>query len=128
MATLPPKASIRFLRKEAKRRFRVMKHQAPDSQLADAQYALAREYGFASWSRLKSAVDRQAADRWTARLTAQAAFVIHPSRQALWLGRQERLIDDEEELAPLQLLQTAGLYLGLLLLLLTAVVMAAPKG
>ena len=125
MTALPPKASIEFLRQEAKRRFRIMKAQAPGCQLADAQYALAREYGFASWSKLKAAVDRQAANRWAARLAAQAAFAVHPSRQAAWLGRQDALTADEDETAPMPFLRTAGFELSLLLLLLGAVVMTA---
>ena len=124
-ATLPPKASIEFLRHEAKRRFRAMKIQAPDCQLADAQYALAREYGFPSWSRLKAAVDRQSAQRWAARLAAQAAFVVHPSRQTAWLNRQDALTRDDDDPAPMHYLQAAGLEFGLLLLLLSAVVVTA---
>ena len=124
MTTLPPKASIEFLRHQAKRRFRVLKAQAPDAQLADAQYALAREYGFASWSRLKAAVDRQAADRWAARLAAQAAFMVHPSRQRFWLNRQNALGAEDDMPEPEAFLQAAGLELGILLLMLAAAVMA----
>src|SRR5690606_17431596 len=33
----------------------------PDARLADAQLAVAREYGFSSWRKLKAEVDRMAA-------------------------------------------------------------------
>jgi hypothetical protein len=42
---LPPNPSLESLRKQAKQRQRTM----PQSKLADAQYLLAREYGFATW-------------------------------------------------------------------------------
>jgi len=49
---LPAKPSLEFLRKQAKQLQRTM----PLGKLADAQHALAREYGFADWARLKSYV------------------------------------------------------------------------
>ena len=49
---LPAKPSLEFLRKQAKQFQRTM----PQGKLADAQHALAREYGFANWARLKSYV------------------------------------------------------------------------
>jgi hypothetical protein len=49
---LPPKPSLEYLRKEAKALLR----ERADWQLADAQHALAREYGFDSWPKLKAHV------------------------------------------------------------------------
>ena len=49
---LPAKPSLEFLRKQAKQIQRTMSQ----GKLADAQHALAREYGFANWARLKSYV------------------------------------------------------------------------
>jgi hypothetical protein len=49
---LPPNPSLESLRKQAKQRQRTM----PQGNLADAQYLLAREYGFATWAKLKSHV------------------------------------------------------------------------
>lgn len=49
---LPSKPSLEFLRKQAKQLQRTM----PQGKLADAQRALAREYGFADWTGLKSYV------------------------------------------------------------------------
>ena len=50
--SLPAKPSLEFLRKQAKQLQRTMRQ----GKLADAQRALAREYGFADWARLKSHV------------------------------------------------------------------------
>ena len=49
---LPAKPSLEFLRKQAKQ----IQHTMTQGKLADAQHALAREYGFANWARLKSYV------------------------------------------------------------------------
>ena len=45
MSELPPRPSIEQLRKQAKERLDTM----PGAKLADAQFALARDYGFDSW-------------------------------------------------------------------------------
>jgi hypothetical protein len=55
--TLPPRPSLDHLKKQAKARLEAMQATAPDAQLADAQHALARDYGFASWPKLKAHVE-----------------------------------------------------------------------
>ncbi len=57
--SLPSRANLEHLRNEAKQRLKTMQAQDPGARLADAQLAIAREYGFASWRRLKAAVDEQ---------------------------------------------------------------------
>lgn len=47
---LPEKPNLQYLKKEAKRLLRGM----PQARLADAQHVLAKEYGFATWAKLKS--------------------------------------------------------------------------
>ena len=49
---LPAKPSLEYLRKQAKQ----LQRTTPQGKLADAQYAVAREYGFADWAKLKSYV------------------------------------------------------------------------
>ena len=49
---LPEKPSLEYLKKEAKELRRAM----PQGKLADAQHALANDYGFASWAKLKAHV------------------------------------------------------------------------
>jgi Ankyrin repeats (many copies)/Ankyrin repeat len=50
---LPEKPNLEFLKKQAKELLRSM----GDGQLADAQHALANEYGFATWAKLKAHVE-----------------------------------------------------------------------
>ena len=54
---LPPYPNLEHLRKQAKKLLHELKQQNPAAKLADAQYALAREYGFASWPKLKAYVE-----------------------------------------------------------------------
>ena len=128
--TLPPKADILHLRKEAKKLHARLKRQAPEANLADAQFILAAEYGFKSWGRLKNAVEDQAADRWAARLAAQESFQPFPalaeiapvpSSHRIWF---QDVKDDEPDQLPLPL-DAALVNIGFLLLaLLVAVWMA----
>jgi hypothetical protein len=55
--TLPPRPSLDHLRKQAKDRLEQLLAGNPAAQLADAQHALARDYGFASWPKLKAHVE-----------------------------------------------------------------------
>src|SRR5262245_43810338 len=55
--TLPAQPNLEHLKKEAKQRLKAMRRQAPQAKLAAAQLAVARDYGFASWRRLKAHVD-----------------------------------------------------------------------
>ena len=56
-ASLPDDANLEWLRKHAKQRLRELKKTHPDAKLADAQLAVAREYGFTSWRALKAHID-----------------------------------------------------------------------
>lgn len=68
---LPPRPNLEYLRKEAKELLEALQRQNPSAQLADAQHALAREYGVASWPALKASVDdRHAAFAQGARMFA----------------------------------------------------------
>ncbi len=53
--SLPAKPSLQYLRKQAKELLRSMQQ----GKLADAQHALATDYGFATWAMLKSHVEAQ---------------------------------------------------------------------
>jgi len=54
---LPPHPNLEHLKKQAKDLLHNLQQQNPNAKLADAQFALAREYGFASWPKLKSYVE-----------------------------------------------------------------------
>jgi ankyrin repeat protein len=72
---LPAQPNVEFLRKEAKARRRA----TPGLQLADAQHALANEYGFATWAKLKAHVEALTlppAEALTAAIHAQDAAAV----------------------------------------------------
>ncbi len=60
VASLPPRPSLKWLRKTAKDRLSQLRATQPDAKLADAQLAIAREYGFPSWRKLKAHVEESA--------------------------------------------------------------------
>jgi ankyrin repeat protein len=55
--SLPARPDLEHLRKQAKRRLRALRAVEPRAKLADAQLAVAREYGFASWKKLSAHVE-----------------------------------------------------------------------
>src|SRR5262245_24757368 len=55
--SLPDRPSLEWLRKQAKRRLQDLRRTHPDAQLTDAQFELAKQYGFPSWRALKAHVD-----------------------------------------------------------------------
>ena len=57
---LPQRPNLEFLKKLAKERLDRLRQQDPSAALADAQHALAREYGFDSWTKLKAHIDAAA--------------------------------------------------------------------
>jgi hypothetical protein len=70
---LPPHPNLEYLRNQAKELLEALQRQDPSAQLADAQHALAREYGCSSWPALKTRVEQQlAAYAQTASLFAGA--------------------------------------------------------
>src|SRR5881628_3126580 len=56
-SSLPDSPSLGWLRKQAKRRLQELRAADPSARLADAQLALARQYGFPSWRALKAHID-----------------------------------------------------------------------
>jgi hypothetical protein len=87
---LPPHPNLDHLKKQAKDLLRELKQQNPDAILADAQHALAREYGFASWPKLKAHVDSLSpvnsgnpfAGTWTANLAKSRQHPASPFQSA----------------------------------------------
>ena len=69
---LPARPNLEYLKNEAKELLAARRPQHPAWKLADAQHALAREYGFESWPKLKVHVESQRlessplAGRWIA--------------------------------------------------------------
>jgi len=80
---LPVHANLEHLKKQAKERLVELRHSQPQAQLADAQHDIAREYGFASWPKLRTYVESgHQGDLRFDRFTAKA-------RQALFFSRYE---------------------------------------
>ncbi|MFD3400516.1 phosphotransferase [Kribbella sp. NPDC058693] len=61
MKLLPDRPTIEFLRKEAKDLLAVLRETSPTASLADAQRALAGQYGLRDWPALKAEVERRIA-------------------------------------------------------------------
>lgn len=77
---LPPRPNLDHLKKQAKELLQTLRLQSPDAQLADAQHALAHDYGFASWPRLKAYVEGATTQnpfvgKWTADISRSK---LHP--------------------------------------------------
>ena len=60
--SLPDAPNLEWLRKQAKRRLEELRKANPTAKLAEAQFDLAKEYGFASWRALKAHVDSTTVD------------------------------------------------------------------
>jgi ankyrin repeat protein len=54
---LPLRANLEWLKKVSKERLDALRASDPSAKLSDAQVAVAREYGFASWRKLKAHVE-----------------------------------------------------------------------
>jgi ankyrin repeat protein len=54
---LPEKPNLDWLRKQAKRHLDELLVENPSAQLSDAQFELAKQYGFSSWRALKAHID-----------------------------------------------------------------------
>ena len=79
---LPDRPNLEFLRKEAKTLLVSMQQRDAAAQLADAQYALARDYGFDSWPKLKAHVEGAAVSPFTGRWIADLSrSTRHPANQ-----------------------------------------------
>jgi hypothetical protein len=78
---LPSHPSLEHLRKQAKHLLPALRQRNPASKLADAQHAIAIEYGFATWPALKAPVDAQAAaiDRTARADTLAGSWIATPS-------------------------------------------------
>jgi hypothetical protein len=58
---LPDNPNLEHLKKQAKALLDTLRERQPDATLTDAQHVLARDYGFASWPKLKAHVEEAVA-------------------------------------------------------------------
>lgn len=59
---LPDNPDLEWLRKAAKKRLSALRKSDPKAKLADAQFGIAKKYGFSSWRALKAHVDSLTVD------------------------------------------------------------------
>jgi hypothetical protein len=84
---LPARPNLEYLKKEAKDRLADLRRTDPSAQLADAQFALSRDYGFDSWPKLKAHVESIAAVHplaggWIANVAESKRHPANPFRSA----------------------------------------------
>jgi ankyrin repeat protein len=80
---LPDRASYEYLKKLAKERLTALRTAHPAARLADAQLAIAREYGFPSWRALKAELDRRQLPNVTEFIRACTAGDVDALREVL---------------------------------------------
>lgn len=69
---LPPHPNLEHLKKQAKDLLHELQQRDPALKLSDAQHAIAREYGFASWPKLKAHVESLPIDSRSAAVPEKA--------------------------------------------------------
>ena len=89
---LPARPNLEHLKNQANDLLSELQQSKPDAQLADAQFAVAREYGFASWPKLKAHVEAMLsgapppehpfAGSWTANVAKSKQHPANPVRSA----------------------------------------------
>lgn len=89
---LPARPSLEHLKNEAKQRLKALRAQDRHAQLTEAQLALARDYGFASWRALKAHVDAITRNRV---FTAARAGDVETVRRAFEDGFDPSFTDDD---------------------------------
>jgi ankyrin repeat protein len=100
--SLPERPSLEFLKKSAKQRLRVLREGEPRARLADAQLAVAREYGFASWRKLRERVEGVGAAASGDRVRAFVEAALVPAdgdHREGTLDRAEALLMEEPGIA-----------------------------
>lgn len=82
LSYLPNRSNLEHLRKQAKALLPGLQRLDPAARLADAQHALAREYGFPSWATLKAHVEAATAQREIGTLFV-GRWILNRSRSTL---------------------------------------------
>jgi hypothetical protein len=98
---LPPRPDLAHLKKQAKALLRELRQRDAHASLADALHALARDYGFASWPKLKAHVESGAASSPPAPLFPRFT---EAARRSLFFSRYEAVSLGRLEIAPAHML------------------------
>jgi len=89
---LPPRPNLHWLKNRAKDRLKELRAKKPAAKLAEAQLAVARDHGFASWRMLKAAVEAVQPD------SKREESLVKQFREAINQGRiadTRRLLETE---------------------------------
>lgn len=78
---LPHRPHLDHLRKQAKARLAEMRNTQPDARLADAQRALAQDYGFPAWGLLRAEVQRRSGAQRDEPFKARRRRITYPERE-----------------------------------------------
>ena len=95
--SLPLRANLEWLRKLSKEHLDALRAENPEATLAEAQLEIARNYGFASWRRLKAHVEQA---------RAKLDELVPP--RLVREGSAEEIAPDDPELARLLAAAVAG--------------------
>ncbi len=94
---LPPQPHIDWLKKTVKDELAALRERAPSAKLHEAQLAVAKDYGFASWRALKARVDALSLDGQIIAAAVEgrardldALLAAHPRKLAITGGRWNR--------------------------------------
>ena len=103
---LPPRPDLEHLKKQAKALLRTMRERDANVTLADALHALARDYGFASWPKLKAHVEAVSSALPPAASSSAPLFprFTEAAKRALFFSRYEAVSLGRVEIAPEHLL------------------------
>ena len=99
--SLPPRPNLDWLKKDARDRLAALRAADPAARLHHAQLAIAREYGFASWRKLRAHVEAVAGGVFNPRpvaLDAAAAERISAAIRADETAQWNALLDAEPEI------------------------------
>lgn len=99
---LPPRPDLEHLKKQAKALLRELRQRDANASLADALHALARDYGFASWPKLKAHVEASSPFPPAASSSPAPLFprFTEAARRALFFSRYEAVSLGRLEIAP----------------------------
>ena len=101
---LPARPNLEFLKKEAKDLLLELQRRNPSAQLSAAQHELARDYGFASWPKMKAHVEALDvenifAGRWTLNSARSVQHPLNNDVRTAWVkiavNGDELVVDDE---------------------------------
>ena len=101
---LPPRPDLEHLKKQAKALLRELRRRDANASLADALHALARDYGFASWPKLKARVEAASPPSPPAASSLSVAPLFprftEAAKRTLFFSRYEAVSLGRPEIAP----------------------------